>query len=286
MAEGGWSERLVERGGRRLMQMKATIACLVVLFATLVVVSPTPSAWVVDQASTNLHNLAHGRVDTLVTSMLIVGNPGRRWWACLALLFLLVERAWGSRRFVWIVVAGHVGATLVVAALLVVGINLSWFPTAWSTAEDVGISYAVLGVIGAATAMWSALPRLVWVTAWTWTLLENIRRSPDFSSYGHLVAFCIGVALSAWVLVGRPAVPQRTRPERAVRPVDASLAGLAAGVLVEDGLPMHLLEPVLIGLALWSVAAWLGPPALRELRRRQRQRQRRGRTPPRHAMPA
>jgi len=76
--------------------------------------------------STNLHQLARAPVRVLVASAFWLGDLSQLWlWAILLVVFLApVERRLGSRRTVLAFALGHVGATLLVAAGLLVLVRL------------------------------------------------------------------------------------------------------------------------------------------------------------------
>ena len=67
-------------------------------------------------ASTNLHNLSHGHLGTLLGSAFVVdAGPIYDWLPGLVCLLALAELLWRSARLVVAFAVGHVGATLLVA---------------------------------------------------------------------------------------------------------------------------------------------------------------------------
>jgi hypothetical protein len=86
----------------RLSRLRITLgyaAVLVGVSAALVDLSPRARAHVVAQASTNLHNLAHGHVGTLLGSAFIADTgPMYFWLPCLVCLLALAELIWRSGR--------------------------------------------------------------------------------------------------------------------------------------------------------------------------------------------
>ena len=129
---------------------------------------------VIRHVSTNLHNLAHGHFGTLLGSAFVIdAGPIYVWLPGLVCLLALAELMWGSGRLVVAFVAGHVGATLLVAAGLTVAVELGWLPLSVSRATDVGMSYGAAAVLGSLT---TAIPRR-WRPAWIgWWLAVGVAR--------------------------------------------------------------------------------------------------------------
>lgn len=184
---------------RTLSGVRVTAAYAVVLVAVSVVLTalgPRARDAVVSHMSTNLHNLARGRLSTLVGSA-FVGDGGDvyAWLPGLVCLLALGELMWRGKGLVITFAAGHVGATLIVAAGLLVALEVGWLPFAIARASDVGVSYGAVCVLGALTA--SIPPR--WRPAWVgWWLGVAVTAAvgADFTAAGHIVALLLGVGLS------------------------------------------------------------------------------------------
>lgn len=147
-------------------------------------------------ASTNLDNLGAGRISTLLTSAFVTqGPPTLSWWIVLVALLAAIELSWGSWQAAGVFTAGHVGATLIVAAGLAVGVRYGWAAPEVSHAIDVGISYGVMALIGAVTAGLPPALRPIWVVSWVLLTLAAVLRSGDFTSFGHLCALVIGLGI-------------------------------------------------------------------------------------------
>ena len=128
-------------------------AVLIGVSAALVDLGPRARAHVIAQASTNLHNLAHGHLATLVDSAFVTeSGPMYFWLPCLVCLLALAELIWRSGRLAIVFVTGHIGATLLVAIGLTAAIEFGWLPLSVSRASDVGVSYGAVAVLGALTA--------------------------------------------------------------------------------------------------------------------------------------
>src|SRR6478672_5810806 len=110
---------MVSRMCSSLVAVRVTVAYAVTLLlvaTTLLVLGPRVQDRVVSHLSTNLHNLAHGHLGTLVGSAFVTADgqvyvllPG------LVCLLALAELLWRSGRLVLAFALGHIGATLIVA---------------------------------------------------------------------------------------------------------------------------------------------------------------------------
>ena len=146
----------------RLARVRITLGyafALVSVSVALVVLGPRVREHVIVQASTNLHNLAHGHLGTLFGSAFVTdAGPMWFWLPGLVCLLALAELIWRSGRLALVFVTGHVGATLLVAVGLTAAIEFGWLPLSIARASDVGVSYGAVAVLGALTA---AVPRRV-----------------------------------------------------------------------------------------------------------------------------
>jgi rhomboid family protein len=175
----------------------AYAATLVLVATTLLALGPRAQDSVVSRMSTNLHNLGHGRVGTLVGSAFVTADghlfvvlPG------LVCLLALAELLWQGRRLILAFALGHIGATLVVAAGLATAIRLGWLPISVTRASDVGISYGAAAVLGALTAAIPARWRPAWIGWWLAIALLAAASGEDFTPAGHTVALALGMLLS------------------------------------------------------------------------------------------
>jgi hypothetical protein len=111
----------------RLARVQFTVAYAAVLLAiscALLVLGPRTHDLIVKRASTNLHNLAHGHVGTLLGSALVVdAGPLYFWLPFLTCLLALAELHFRTIRLVVAFLVGHIGATLVVAAALAAAVQ-------------------------------------------------------------------------------------------------------------------------------------------------------------------
>ncbi len=246
----------------RLRVTAVYAVALVVVSVWMSRLNPELQNTVIEQTSTNLHNLGSGRLDTLITSA-FVADAGPEWEWAPGLIFLLAigELLWGSARLVVALVLSHVGATLLVAAWLAVAVARGWLPVDVATEADVGMSYCVVGVLG---ALAPAIPRpwrLAWVGWWLGVALVVAFIETDFAYLGHLVAFLIGLIAATRFGAPRPFTPSRAVPlvlgsifgylvltneVPPVLPVAAGVAGAAIGAavaLVLAGRRLRVVDP-------------------------------------------
>ena len=78
--------------------------------------------------STNLHNLAHGHLSTLVGSAFVEGGAVYAWLPGLVCLLALGELIWRSKGLLIAFTVGHIGATLLVAVGLIAAVKAGWVP--------------------------------------------------------------------------------------------------------------------------------------------------------------
>lgn len=249
---------VVSRVLASLWRVRITVAYASALFAIaslLVALGPGAQHRVVALMSTNLHNLAEGRLGTLLASAFVTAEgqtylllPG------LVCLLALAELLWRSRRLVQVFLLGHVGATLIVAAGLAFAIKVGWVPLAVSHADDVGLSYGAIAVLGTLTAAIPDRWRPAWTAGWLTVAAVVVVLGGGFTAAGHAVALLLGMALSTRVRTGSSAGAHWT-----VFRWVLLAAGAAFGLLLLVGvaLPSALVAlpaGAAVALAAWSVA--------------------------------
>jgi hypothetical protein len=198
----------------RLARVRVTllyVGAVVTLTVVLLMSGPDLQDRVIQGASTNLHNLRHGHVETLLASAFVVDAGGMYvWLPGLICLLAVCETLFGSARLVVALVTGHVGSTLLVAAGLVVGLKTGLVSATVTRAEDVGMSYAAMGVLGGVI---TALPqrwRPVWAGWWLGAALSSALMGRDFTDIGHAVALVLGMVVSAGFGPSGPWTPFRS----------------------------------------------------------------------------
>jgi hypothetical protein len=184
---------------RLVRSAPATTAYIAILSATTAVLSTldrSAAHRLLLEVSTNLHQLAHVPVRVLVGSAFWLGG----WWqlalwaGLFAAVILPVERRLGWRRTTLAFAAGHVGATLLVAAGLVVGLRLDVVDPRVVRAEDVGASYGFFAVAALGTYLLGPRARLPYLGLLGGYALLQAARSATFTDVGHLLAVAIGLA--------------------------------------------------------------------------------------------
>ncbi|ORV82729.1 hypothetical protein AWC11_02235 [Mycobacterium interjectum] len=174
------------------------VAALLAISCAVLALGPHAHDVLVQRASTNLHNLAHGHVGTLLGSALVVdAGPLYFWLPFLTCLLALAELHLRTIRLVVAFLVGHIGATLVVAAALAAAVEFGWMPVSITRASDVGMSYGALAVLGAMTAVIPQRWRAAWVGWWVAAGLASAIIGGDFTDAGHTVAVVLGVLVSA-----------------------------------------------------------------------------------------
>jgi hypothetical protein len=189
-----------------LSRMRVTVSYAVILFGvttTLSMLGPAATERVIRHASTNLHNLNHGHVGTLLGSAFVVdaGAP-YVWLPGLVCLLGVAELFWRSGRLVVGFAVGHIGATLLVAAGLAAAVKLAWLPVAVTRAEDVGMSYGATAVLGTLTGVVPHRWRSTWIGWWLAVGAAVVWLSSDFTDVGHVVALALGMGVAR--RFGRP----------------------------------------------------------------------------------
>ncbi|OBH37926.1 hypothetical protein A5692_09675 [Mycobacterium sp. E342] len=185
----------------RLARVQFTLGYVAVLLGVscaILVLGPHAHDVLVERASTNLHNLAHGHVGTLLGSALVVdAGPLYFWLPFLTCLLALGELHLRTIRLVVAFLVGHIGATLLVAAALAAAVEFEWMPVSITRASDVGMSYGALAVLGAMTAVIPQRWRPAWVGWWVSAGIASAIIGGDFTDAGHTVAVILGVLVSA-----------------------------------------------------------------------------------------
>lgn len=185
----------------RLARVRVTLLYTVTLVAVafvLLELGPRVQDQVIRHLSTNLHNLGHGHLGTLVGSAFVIETgPIYVWLPGLIAVMALAELHWRSSRLIVAFAVGHIGATLLVALGLTAALGVGLMSVSITNVTDVGMSYGAVGVLGALTA---AIPRR-WRPAWTgWWLAVAlgavVLSGFDFTDVGHAIALMLGMLVS------------------------------------------------------------------------------------------
>ena len=183
-----------------LARVRITLAYAVIVTCVtmaLLNLGPEMRDRIIHHASTNLHNLRHGHIGTLLGSAFVVdAGPIYVWLPGLVCLLALAELMWRSGRLLTTFAVGHIGATLMVAMFLLAGVELGWVPAAVTRATDVGMSYGAAGVLGSLTAAIPSRWRPAWIGWWLAVGVAVVTVDHDFTNVGHVVALVLGMALA------------------------------------------------------------------------------------------
>lgn len=199
----------------RLVRVRLTVSYAIVLAGTatiLLLLGPVTELRIIQAASTNLDNLRHGRLETLLGSAFVAdAGPIYLWLPGLICLLALAELLWHSGRLAMVFITGHVGATLLVAAGLAGAIRFGWLPWTIGFAPDVGMSYGAAAVLGALTAAIPRRWRPAWLGWWIAVALGTAALCADFTDVGHSIALLLGMLVTI-----RSGEPVRWTPVRYV----------------------------------------------------------------------
>lgn len=184
----------------RLARVRFTVGYLAALASVSVAIlllGPQAHERVIRSASTNLHNLTHGHLGTLWNSAFVIDEgPLYFWLPCLACLLALAELQLRSLRLTVAFVVGHIGATLLVAAVLAAAVEFGWLPWSITRVSDVGMSYGALAALGALTAAIAEQWRAAWVGFWVSLGLAAVVFGGDFTDAGHAVSLLLGMLVT------------------------------------------------------------------------------------------
>ncbi|MCH0561973.1 hypothetical protein I3F60_01635 [Streptomyces sp. MUM 136J] len=181
-----------------------TYVWLGVLFVTTVALhrmSPEFEREFLRARSTNLRELASNPVRVLVASAMWIA--GGRWlpYAVLYSVFHAQAERWlGTLRWLAVCAAAHVLATLISQGALLVAIRAGLVPSTAVDTMDVGVSYALAGVVGVLTYRVPAPWRYGYLPAVLLVYGAPLVLRPTFTDLGHVVSVLIGLAC-------RPLVP-------------------------------------------------------------------------------
>ncbi|WP_409058401.1 rhomboid-like protein [Streptomyces sp. SYP-A7185] len=184
--------------GSYVRSAPGTYIWLAVLFLTTVAMhhmSPEFEKEFLLQRSTNIHELSRNPVRVLVASAF--WTDGGTWlsYAVLYTLFhATAERRLGTARWLAVAAGAHVMATLISEGVLALAIRHGAAPTSSVNTLDVGVSYALAGVVAVLTywvpSPWRYAYLLIVAAVYGLPLLTG----RTFTDLGHFTAVLIGLA--------------------------------------------------------------------------------------------
>jgi hypothetical protein len=157
------------------------------------------------ERSTNLHQLGQDPARVLVASAFWLSGSWELfvWLVLFSLVLAPVERWIGSARTALAFAAGHVGATLLTAAGLWLAIRYEVIGSYVEHTIDVGVSYGFFAVAAVLAYHLSGRMRAIYLAVLIGYLVVNAAVARDFTDFGHLAAFGIGLSMGPLVTRGR-----------------------------------------------------------------------------------
>ena len=152
-------------------------------------------------SSTDVDHLSTHPIFVLVTSALWVDGIVDCLLAVLVLgiVATVLERRVGTRWVVAIFASGHVGATLLTEGSVAVGVHYGVLPASAVSRLDVGVSYGLAAMLGAAAGLLPRPARTIGVLGGWAYLGWPIASGLDMTSWGHVIALGIGVSWWPWL---------------------------------------------------------------------------------------
>lgn len=175
-----------------------TYVWLAVLFLTTFALhhmSPEFEEHFLRQRSTNIHELSKNPVRVLIASAMWIDDGH---WLPYAVLFTVfhapAERWLGTARWLVVCSAAHVLATLISEGALLKAIQDGMAPHSAVNTLDVGVSYALAGVVGVLTYRIAAPWRYAYLATVLVLFAMPLTTGPTFTDFGHFVSVLIGLA--------------------------------------------------------------------------------------------
>ncbi|MGW2251046.1 rhomboid-like protein [Kitasatospora sp. NPDC001660] len=169
----------------------------ILLVTTLVIdrVSPRVAHHILERRSTNLHHLEVAPVQVLFSSALWIEGGGWFFYFVLYNVFHAPAERWlGTLRWLAVVVIAHVGATYLSEGVLYWAIRHGLSPHRAFYTLDVGVSYALAGVVAVLTYAFARPWRHVYAAGVLVFYGYGLVQSRDFTSAGHVTAALLGLA--------------------------------------------------------------------------------------------
>ncbi|MDQ0991590.1 rhomboid-like protein [Streptomyces sp. V3I7] len=175
-----------------------TYVWLLILFVTTVALhhmSPGFEREFLRQRSTNIHELSQNPVRVLITSAM--WTDGGRWlpYAVLYSVFHAQAERWmGTVRWLAVCAAAHVLATLISELALLLAIQDGMAPPSAVNSLDIGVSYALGGVVGVLAYRIAAPWRYPYLAVVLVLFGLPLTSGPTFTDFGHFISVLIGLA--------------------------------------------------------------------------------------------
>jgi hypothetical protein len=175
-----------------------TYLWLLVLFITTVAMhrmSPDFELHFLRQRSTNIHELSHNPVRVLVASAFWIDSGHWIPYAFLYTAFHAPAERWlGTPRWLAVCALAHVLATLISEGALLIAIREGIAPHHAVNTLDVGVSYALAGVVGILTYRIAPPWRYAYLPIVLLLFGLPLIEGRTFTDLGHFVSVLIGLA--------------------------------------------------------------------------------------------
>ncbi|GGN60832.1 membrane protein [Streptomyces albiflavescens] len=175
-----------------------TYVWLGILFVTTVAVhqmSPEFEEQFLRQRSTNIHELSNNPVRVLIGSAMWI-DGGR--WAPYAVLYAVfhapAERWLGTARWLLVCLAAHVLASLISEGALLLAVRHGVAPHSAVNTLDIGVSYALAGVIAVLTYRIASPWRYPYLAVVLVGYGVPLAIGRTFTDLGHFISVLIGLA--------------------------------------------------------------------------------------------
>ncbi|MGW4494822.1 rhomboid-like protein [Streptomyces sp. NPDC004376] len=181
-----------------LRSAPGTYVWLTILFFTTVALhhmSPEFEKEFLRQHSTNIHELSQNPVRVLITSAMWIDSG--RWlpYAALYTLFHAQAERWlGTLRWLAVCAAAHVLATLISELALLMAINNGHAPPSAVNTLDIGVSYALAGVMAVLTYRIAPPWRYAYLVFLAVVYAVPLVTARTFTDFGHVLSVLIGLA--------------------------------------------------------------------------------------------
>ncbi|WP_369242747.1 rhomboid-like protein [Streptomyces sp. R21] len=187
----------LRRVGAYVRSAPGTYVWLGVLFVTTVAVhqmSPEFEDQFLRQRSTNIHELSNNPVRVLISSAMWI--DGGHWlpYAVLYTVFHAQAERWlGTARWLVVCAAAHVLATLVSELALLDAIRRGAAPHSAVNTLDIGVSYALAGVVAVLVYRISAPWRYLYLSGVVVVYAVPLATGRTFTDFGHFISVAIGL---------------------------------------------------------------------------------------------
>ncbi|MEU5536315.1 rhomboid-like protein [Streptomyces sp. NPDC020362] len=174
-----------------------TYVWLLILFVTTVALhhmTPDFEQDFLRQRSTNIHELSRNPVRVLITSAMWI--DGGHWvpYAVLYTVFHAQAERWlGTLRWLAVCVAAHALATLISELALLMAIRNGHAPHSAVNTLDIGVSYALAGVIAVLAYRIAPPWRYLYLVAVFAFYTVPLATSRTFTDFGHFLSVLIGL---------------------------------------------------------------------------------------------